>query len=186
MKPEQLSFLFSIQMKALTEISRTEDDVPSLIPADRRNKKLLLLGIFLLALISTSTCFAQELRNQQGSGGWGMPSPYSKMFDPRAVETIKGEVLAIKKIIPLKGMSSGLQVMVRTETDTIAAHLGPDWFLEYQDVQIERQDIIEIKGSRITFDGKSILIATEVLRRTDILRLRNINGFPAWTAWKRR
>ena len=115
-----------------------------------------------------------------------MLSPYSKMFDPRAVETIKGEVLAIEKFIPLKGMSSGLQIMVRTETDTIATHLGPEWFMENQDAHIERQDIIEIKGSRITFDGKPIVIAMEILRRTDVLRLRNTNGFPAWVAWRHR
>jgi hypothetical protein len=172
-------------MAALTEISST-DDVSSPITTVGKHKKLIFVGMFILALIATSTCFAQELRDWQGSGGWGMLSPYSKMFDPRAVEIIKGEVLAIEKFIPLKGMSCGLQIMVRTETDTIAAHLGPEWFMENQDAHIERQDIIEIKGSRITFDGKPIVIAMEILRRTDVLRLRNTNGFPAWVAWRRR
>jgi hypothetical protein len=115
-----------------------------------------------------------------------MPSPHSKMFDSRAIETIKGEVLAIEKFIPLKGMSYGLQIIVRTETDTIVAYLGPEWFMDNQDVHIERQDIIEIKGSRIRFAAKAILIATEILRRADILRLRNAYGYPAWIAWWHR
>lgn len=115
-----------------------------------------------------------------------MVTPYSKMFDSRAVETIRGEVLAIEKIIPLKGMSCGVQLVVRTETDTIAVHLGPEWFMENQDMQIERQDIIEVKGSRITFNGQAIIIAAEILRRTEILRLRNNIGLPAWIAWRRR
>ena len=172
-------------MTAQTEIPST-DDVSSTITATGKHKKLIFVGIFILALISTSTCFAQKLRDWQGSGGWGMFSPYSKMFDSRSVETIKGEVLTIERFIPLKGMSSGLQIIVRTETDTIAAHLGPEWFMDNQDIHIEREDIIEIKGARITFDGKSVLIATEILRRTDILRLRNISGFPVWIAWRRR
>jgi hypothetical protein len=161
-------------MKTASEISTAKE-----------HKQLLIGGIVIFLTFAT-TCFTQEIRDWQGSGGWGMVTPYGKMFDSRAVETIRGEVLAIEKIIPLKGMSYGVQVVLRTETDTIAVHLGPEWFMENQDLQIERQDIIEVKGSRITFDGQVIMIATEILRRTEILRLRNNIGLPSWIAWRRR
>jgi hypothetical protein len=161
-------------MKTASEISTAKE-----------HKRLFIGGMFMFLTFAT-TCFAQEIRDWQGSGGWGMVTPYSKMFDSRAVETIRGEVLAIEKIIPLKGMSCGVQLVVRTETDTIAFHLGPEWFMENQDMQIERQDIIEVKGSRITFNGQAIIIAAEILRRTEILRLRNNIGLPAWIAWRRR
>lgn len=162
------------------------DSVSSLITVLTKHKSLFFVAICIIGLNLTTTGFAQEIRDWQESGRWRMLSPYSKIFDSRSVETIKGEVLAIEKFIPLKGMSSGLQVMVRTETDTIAAYLGPEWFMNNQDMHIEWQDIIEIKGSRIRCDTKAILIAREILRKNDILCLRSAYGFPTWIAWWHR
>ncbi len=62
----------------------------------------------------------------------------------------------------MKGMSYGVHLMVKTDRETIPVHLGPGWYIEIQDVKIAPKDMIEVKGSRITFDAKPALIATEV------------------------
>ena len=137
-------------------------------------------------LILASGSYAQRGMKWKGSGGWGPGAQYSRMFDPKTVETISGEVVSVDKITPMKGMYYGVHLMVRTEKGMISVHLGPGWYLENQDVKIEPKDKIEIKGSRVTFEGKPVIIAAEVKKGDERLKLRDENGFPAWAGWKRQ
>lgn len=122
----------------------------------------------------------------KGSGGWGPGTRYSRMYDPKTVETISGEVVSVDKITPIKGMYYGVHLMLKTEKETISVHLGPGWFIESQDVKIEPKDKIEVKGSRITYKGKPAIIAAEVKKGEEILQLRDDTGIPVWAGWKRR
>jgi len=55
-----------------------------------------------------------------------------------------------------------------------------------QDIKIETKDKIEVKGSRITFEGKQAIIAAKVKKGKEMLELRNEDGFPVWSGWRRR
>jgi len=136
-------------------------------------------------LILASSSYAQKGMKWRGSGGWGPGAQYSRMYDPKTVETISGEVVSVDKITPMKGMYYGVHLMVKTEKATISVHLGPGWYIENQDVKIEPKDKIEIRGSRVTFEGKPAIIAAEVKKGDDSLKLRDENGFPAWAGWRR-
>jgi hypothetical protein len=46
--------------------------------------------------------------------------------------------------------------------------------------------VIEVRGSRVTFEGKPALIAAEVMKGDGTLRLRDQDGYPAWAGWRRR
>jgi len=107
------------------------------------------------------------------------------MYNPKTAETISGEVVSVDKFTPLKGMSYGVHLTVKTDKETISVHLGPAWYIENQDVKIEPKDKIQVKGSRITFDGKPAIIAAEVKKGQEVLRLRDENGFPVWSGWGR-
>jgi hypothetical protein len=76
--------------------------------------------------------------------------------------------------------------MVRTDQETISVHLGPAWYVQRQDIKIVPGDKVEITGSRITYQGKPAIIAAEVKKGEEILKLRDENGFPAWSGWRRR
>jgi hypothetical protein len=128
----------------------------------------------------------QQKMRWKGSGGWGPKANYGRMYDTETVETISGEVISVDKITPGKGMFYGIHLTVKTEKETISVHLGPGWYIENQSITIEPEDKIEIKGSRITFDGKPAIIAGEVKKGDEILELRDDNGFPAWSGWRRR
>jgi hypothetical protein len=108
------------------------------------------------------------------------------MYDPKAMETISGEVISIDRITPNKGMAAGIHMNVKTDKETISVHLGPSWYLENQDVKIEPKDRVEVKGAKTTFAGKPAIIAAEVKKGDDTLRLRDESGFPVWAAWRRR
>jgi hypothetical protein len=156
----------------------------------RRSRMKKIVSVFamvsILTIISPAGSFAQGGMKWRGSGGWGMGAPYSRMYDPKTVETINGEVISVDKITPGKGMSYGVHLMVRTEKETLSVHLGPGWFIENQDVKIEPKDKIEIRGSRITFEGKPALIAAELKKGNEVLKLRDDNGIPVWSGWRRR
>jgi hypothetical protein len=150
-------------------------------------KVLLSIGAVAL-LFATTDAFAQRGPGMmwRGSGGWGPGSPYNKMYDPKTVETVTGEVVSVSQITPNKGMGAGIYMILNTGKETISVHLGPSWYLENQDVKIEPKDKVEVKGSKITFGGKPAIIAEEVKKGDEVLTLRDDSGFPVWSGWRRR
>jgi hypothetical protein len=152
----------------------------------KKNVAVLVSIISILVLIFAAESFAQRGMNWKGSGGWGMGTQYGRMYNPKTVETIIGEVTDVEKITPTKGMSYGVHLIVKTDKETISVHLGPGWYIENQDIKIESKDKIEVKGSRITFEGKPVIIAAKVKKGKETLELRNEDGFPVWSGWRQR
>jgi len=146
---------------------------------------------FIVILAMFSMCFSTAALAQQGvmwrgGGGWGSGMPYSRLFNPQTVETISGVVVSVEKIAPMHGMAYGIHAMVKTDKETISVHLGPDWYITNQDMGIEANDQVEVKGSRITIEGAPALIAAEVKKGADVLTLRDESGLPVWAGWRRR
>ena len=150
-------------------------------------KKVIIIipVILMLMILLSDQSFAQRGMKWKGGGGWGLGTQYGKMYNPKTDETISGEVVSVDKFTPMKGMSYGVHLIVKTDKETISIHLGPAWYIENQDVKIEPKDKIQVTGSRITFDGKPAIIAAEVKKGQEVLRLRDENGFPAWSGWGR-
>jgi len=119
------------------------------------------------------------------SGGWGMGGAYQRLYNPATVETISGEITAIDKVTPVKGMSYGIHLMVKTDKETVSVQLGPDWFIERLDTKLAKGDAVEVKGSRITYNGKPAIVAAEVKKGDAVLKLRDESGIPAWAGWRR-
>jgi hypothetical protein len=82
-------------------------------------------------------------------------------------------------------MGRGIHLQLKTEKETIPVHLGPDWFIERLDTKVEKGDMIEVKGSRVSFDGKPAIIAAEVKKGDNSLILRDSAGVPVWSGWRR-
>jgi hypothetical protein len=147
----------------------------------------LSFAVFALLLgVGSSIAQGRPGMMWRGSGGWGPGTPYNRMWDPKTVETISGEVISVDRITPNKGMAGGVHMNVKTDKETVSVHLGPSWYLENQDVKIIAKDKVEVKGSRITFGGKPAIIAAEVKKGDDVLKLRDDTGYPMWSAWRRK
>lgn len=146
----------------------------------------LVTAIAMFSFVSASVALAQGGMKWKGGGGWGSGTSYARMYNPQTVQTITGEVISVNKITPTKGMSYGVHLLLKTDKETISVHLGPGWYIENQDVKIGPKDTIEIKGSLITFNGKAALIAAEIKKGDDVLTLRNTDGSPVWSGWKRK
>jgi hypothetical protein len=145
-------------------------------------KKIGIIGMAALfaftAMVTLSD--AQPWKGWKGSSGWGYKSQYQRMYNPQSAAEIKGVVEAVEQITPRKGMSYGIHLKVKTGAETVPVHLGPAWFIERQDISIQKGDTIEVKGSRITFNGSPAIIAAEVEKGDTALKLRDENGFPVW------
>lgn len=149
-------------------------------------------AVSLVGLLTVTTVFlssqsyGQGRMNWKGGGGWGPGSSYNRMFDPTTVETFSGKVLRVDKVAPMKGMSYGVRLTLKTHAGLVPVHAGPACYLENQDVKISPEDRIEVTGSRITFQGKPAIIAQEIRKENDTLKLRDANEFPRWSGWQRR
>jgi hypothetical protein len=153
-----------------------------------KNLRALIVFIFAATLLMAAQTWAQPRGGMmwRGSGGWGPGTPYNRNYDPKSLETVSGEVVTLDQITPGKGMAKGVHLTLKTDKETLSVHLGPAWYLENQDVTIEKKDRVEVKGSRIGFGGKPAIIASEVRKGDQILTLRDNDGFPVWSAWRRR
>lgn len=146
------------------------------------------IGTFLLVLflvILSATAFAGPNKGWRGSGGWGTNGKYQQIYNPATVATLSGEVLAVERITPMKGMGTGIHLQFKTDKETISVHLGPSWYIERLDETIAKGDTVEVKGSRVTVAGKPALIAAEVKKGDVALVLRNDQGIPVWAGWRR-
>jgi hypothetical protein len=154
--------------------------------SNMKHFRVILTALTMFMVIITAESLAQRGMKGRGSSGWGMGSTYSKMYDPKTVETVIGEVIAVDKITPVKGMSYGVHLILKMDKKTISIHLGPGWYLENQDIKIEPKDKVEIKGSRITFERNPAIIAAEVKKGENILKLRDERGIPVWSGWRHK
>lgn len=101
-------------------------------------------------------------------------------YDPQTVETVSGEVVSIDKVAYGRRGYSGVHLLLKTDKGEISVHLGPSWYLDRQSLKVAPHDLIQVTGSRVTYDGKPALIAAEVKKGNESLRLRTAEGLPLW------
>lgn len=149
-----------------------------------------MLRVLSVAAVAATTLLATTAYAQRGprpgAGGWGPAGQYQRIYDTDTVETVKGEIEQIDRVTPMRGMSPGVHLVLKTDEETVSVHLGPAWYLDNQDVKLEPEDEIEVKGSRVTVAGKPALIAAEVTKGDQVLTLRDDRGIPQWSGWRRR
>lgn len=146
-------------------------------------KKTTLWFLFSVLLGVALQASAQGNRG----GGWGPGSPYGRMYNPQTVETVRGEITKVEKTVPIRGMHRGVHLLLKTaQPEPLAVHLGPERFVERQDFTLKPGDKVEVRGSRVMFDGKPAIIAAEVTKDGKILHLRDANGVPVWAGWRGR
>ncbi len=145
--------------------------------------ELCMIGFGLLAAVRPA--LAQGWRGWRGSEGWAGPGPYQRLYNPQSAYSAAGTIVSVQSFVPIKGMAPGVHVMVKTSSETVDLHLGPVWYVERLEEQLQPGDQIEFRGSRVTIDGKPAVIATEIKKGEHSLVLRDANGIPAWAGWRR-
>jgi hypothetical protein len=102
------------------------------------------------------------------------------MFDPAAMETVRGQVVTLELFNPRKGMACGMCLQLRVGEETLHVHLGPRRYVARHMGRLASRDVVEVTGSRVLFKGEPTLIATSLRRGDETVVLRSPRGVPAW------
>lgn len=147
--------------------------------------------VFTLLVFSSVLAFAQTSVAQMGpkggmqGGGHALGARYMRLFDAKTVGTFSGTVTKVEKVAMMEG-HTGVHVMLKMADAEIQVHLGPDWFIENQELQLAVGDALELTGSKVTTPKGPAILAMEIKRGAEVLKLRDADGMPAWVAWRRK
>jgi len=144
-------------------------------------------GVFLTLLMSLSLIGGigpLQAEEQRDMHGWGIDSPYNKLYDVREFERIRGYVVRVKEVVPMPGMSPATALDVREGAYIYEIHLCPTWYRKPSEIRLKKDERIKIKGVWAEINGKDIFMASKVKKDpdTDIIKVRlTKDGTPFWT-----
>lgn len=132
----------------------------------------ILLGIFALLLSGAAiTLVSQEN---------GSLKHVSYTYTPTSEQTMRGWVVETKDFdCPVTG-TVGSHITVKNETGSMEVHLAPASFMKQYEINIRKGDNVIVVGSKITYEGKSALIAKSVAIGHDTYNFRDQSGKPLW------
>ncbi len=132
---------------------------------------------------------------QAGKGPQDGPCGGGRVFNPQTVETLRGTVASVEKIHGQGcgqgrrgrgGKGYGVHLTLKTSDGEIPVHVGPNWFLDQQNLTIAQGDDLEVTGSRVEFQGAPVIIAAQIKKGDQTVRLREDSGIPVWAGPPRR
>jgi hypothetical protein len=107
------------------------------------------------------------------------------MYDVKTETTIKGTVDTVEVVTGSGGgagaTAGGTHLMMKTEKETLAVHIGPTAYLEEKGIILAKGDVLEILGSRVIIDGKPVVIAKQIKKGDSTWTLRDASGRPLWS-----
>jgi len=119
-------------------------------------------------------------------GGWGVDTPYGRLYDSAKEQTISGHVVSIETSAPLPGMAPGMQMLVQTDDGkSTRVQVGPAWYLERQDLDIKENSLVQVTGARAEIEGQPVLMAREMQFDGQVITLRDTQGMPMWSSHRR-
>lgn len=137
------------------------------------NKRIALS--FFLTLCLAVTALAND--------GWNKNSEYNRLYNPKTVVTLRGEVRSIETDVqPLPGMAPGVVAVVDTEDGSMNVHLGPKWFTKFykQKWDLKAGDKVEITGSVLNYQGSQTMILQSGKKGDLEMVVRGRDGSPVW------
>jgi hypothetical protein len=135
----------------------------------------LLVGCCLLSLVLAGVSWGQA--GAPGGKGGGP----SSLYNPQTAVTVSGIVISMTPPAAQKGLPYLVYLTLRTKTEKITVFLGPNLYVDKLPVKIKALDKIEVTGSKVTWEGKPVLLAAEVKIGDEVLKLREPDGVPVWS-----
>ena len=128
-----------------------------------------MLVILLIALGQIAVAQAPEAKT---------PAP---KYNVSSEVTLKGTITDIsERNCPISG-SMGFHFTLKTaDGNTIEVHVATSKFVKDYEVSLNKDDQVEVVGSKVKFEGTETIMAREVTRGTDVFVFRFKDGKPAW------
>jgi uncharacterized protein (DUF779 family) len=148
-------------------------------------KKIIAAALFMACIAFSAQ--AQMAVKWAGSDGWGLATRYEQLFNKYSVQSLSGTIYMIDTVTPMPDMSVGIQFIIKTASnEQVTVHIGPKWYIHRQDMNLNVNDVVEIRGSRFSLNGKNVMAALEVRSKERVLMLRDVDGIPYWCGWRKR
>ena len=140
-------------------------------------KFVILLCVVLLVGVFTAGAMAQPKEKCPTSEGW----PMGRMFDPKTVEKLDGKIESLEKVTAGRmDIPARVLLKLKTSKETVTVYLGPDWYLEKQEIKLSPGDYIQVRGSRVTMDNKSVILPNEIIKNSKAAIFWDDQGRPSW------
>lgn len=131
--------------------------------------------VLVISVLLSGTILAQP------GGGRGGRNSQQRMYDVNTVTTVSGEITSVETLEGRRGgMGGGIHAVLKTGSESVSVHLGPQSYLSQQGITVEKGDKVSIRGSKITMKDKPVIIAAEITRNGKTVKLRDDNGMPLW------
>ena len=138
----------------------------------------------MVGLLVAGVVLSVALAESPGALPQGKPgAAYMVLFDPSRIDVIEGTIIRLHQVPQPKVWLTSVRALVRTRQGEVSVELGPAWFIDNQELHLAVDDRISITGSRVKAHGVESLVALEVRRGHEALRLRSNDGTPVWVAW---
>jgi hypothetical protein len=119
----------------------------------------------------------------RGFGRGGDPGAQDRLlYNPQTVTTVQGQVedlgsYGMQGWRATRGMAiQGL--VLKTANGDLTINLGPPWYARKQGFTLQKGDTLEVTGSKVTKDEKTVLLAAEVKKNGQTLKVRDEKGVP--------
>ena len=149
--------------------------------------------VLFAALAIVILLLAPESVGQMGGGHRRGQMTGRPFYNTATETTVTGTVHEVQQIAATGGNGNtwigphswtGTHLMLKTDTGILPVHVGPSSFLASKNFSISKGDKLTILGSKVQHEGSDFLIAREITKETQVLRLRNSQGFPMWTGFR--
>jgi hypothetical protein len=135
-----------------------------------KTKILILAALFIV--LYAGNIYSQKAQSPSNNN--------NVIYVTSSVETIQGQVRSIDNIYSVNNTSYDIQMIIYTTKGDITVHLGPVSYLENQPFKINADDNVTITGSKVNYEGNIVIIAKEVIKGDQVLKLRDDFGYPLW------
>jgi hypothetical protein len=119
----------------------------------------------------------------RGFGRGGPPGAQDRqLYNPQTVTTVQGQVEDLGSY-GMQGwrVTPGMAIqglVLKTSKGNLTINLGPPWYVRKQGFTLQKGDTLEVTGSKVTKDEKTALLAAEVKKDGQTLKVRDEKGAP--------
>jgi hypothetical protein len=135
----------------------------------------LFVGLIILCLALAGASWGQTGPGEEKGGGPG------GFYNPQTVVTVSGTVVSMTPPSVKRGLPYLVHLTLQTREGKINIFLGPSFYIDNLPVHIKVLDRIQVTGSKITWEGSPVILAAEIKRGDEVLKLRDPKGIPVWS-----
>ena len=103
-------------------------------------------------------------------------------YDTASVVDFGGVVQEVRQF-PKESPLSGVNLVLLTDSDTtIHVYVAPAEFVRSFEITFRKGDSVHVTGSKVKFEGETVVLGREVRKDSATLYLRGRDGAPYWTS----